>query len=288
MTLPSSDPIICLSFAYSFVPPSQRDLEVGNETQAGGQFGGRAIQIFHLDLRRSFTIRMNYRYLSAAVAAGVLSAVFTTASFAQSAGPAAPAATTAQAAPTAQPVPPVNAIPAKIAIVAFQQVVMYSNEGQRAVQDVEKRYEPTRTKLQALNDEIEGLKKKLQSGTALPEDQRSALVKDIDSKDKQLQREGEDFKTGYQQDADDALKKVASKIFVVLDKFAKEKGFTMVLDVSDQQQGTILWAVPETNISAALLEEYNKQSGVAAPVPAAPSAGRPATHSTTTHTAPKQ
>lgn len=234
---------------------------------------------------------MNHRYLSTALSAGVLSAVFATAAAAQSAAPTAPATTApAPAAAAPAPPPPVVAVPAKVAIVAFQQVVMYSNEGQRNVQEVEKKYEPTRSKLQALSEEIETLKKKLQGGANISDEERASLVKSIDAKDKQLQREGEDFKNGYQQDADEALKKVASKIFVVLDKYAKEKGFTMVLDVSDQQQGTILWAVPETNISAELLQVYNTQSGVAAPVPAAPSAGRPAqrTAPRTAPTTPKK
>ena len=62
----------------------------------------------------------------------------TAAGVAQTTGPQAPATTTpaaAAAAPAAAP----QAIPAKIALVAFEQAVFATNEGQKAVQDVQKK-----------------------------------------------------------------------------------------------------------------------------------------------------
>ena len=67
-----------------------------------------------------------------------------TLSFALAAGLAAASlAATAQAPAAAAPaaVPPA-AIPAKIAVIAFEQAVVATNEGQRSVADVQKKYEP--------------------------------------------------------------------------------------------------------------------------------------------------
>ena len=68
-----------------------------------------------------------------------------------------------------------------------------TNEGQRAVQAVQKKYEPQKTKIDALSNEIDGLKKQLASlpATATAED-RASKQRVIDTKDKELQREAED------------------------------------------------------------------------------------------------
>ena len=59
---------------------------------------------------------------------------------------AAPAPTSAAAAAPAAP----QAVSAKIALIAFEQAVFATNEGQRAVQDVQKKYEPKKAQLDAL------------------------------------------------------------------------------------------------------------------------------------------
>jgi len=67
---------------------------------------------------------------------------------------------------------------------------------------------------------------------------------------------------------------LASKVFEVVDSYAKEQGFTLVLDAS-QQQSPILWASEQTNITAPVIAAYNAKSGVPAPPAAAPSAPAP-------------
>jgi outer membrane protein len=69
---------------------------------------------------------------------------------------------------------------------------------------------------------------------------------------------------------------VAQKVFEVVDTYAKDQGYTLVLDVS-QQQSPVLWAADSTNITKAIVDAYNVKSGVPAPpaqadLPAAPKA----------------
>ena len=75
-----------------------------------------------------------------------------------SAAPARPAAAEA-------PVTP-QAIPAKIALVAFEQAVFATNEGQKAVQDIQTKYKPKKDQIDTLSHEVDTLKKQLQSAPA--------------------------------------------------------------------------------------------------------------------------
>ena len=199
--------------------------------------------------------------------------LMTTAGMAQGA-PAAPAPSPAAAEAAPQ------AIPAKIALVAFEQAVFATNEGQRAVQEVQQKYAPKKAQIEALSQQVDALKKQMQSAPkTMPEEERSTKLKSIDSKEKELNREAEDAQTAYNADLQDAYGKVAKKVSVTLKDYVAKNGYTLLLDVSNQQSN-VMWAVPSTDVTKAVVEAYNASSGVAAPVPSAPAASRP--HSATT------
>jgi outer membrane protein len=186
--------------------------------------------------------------------------------------PSAPAAS-APAAATAAPAAPAG--PAKIAVVAFQVAVAQTNEGQRNFADLQKKYDPKRQQLKALNDEIETQTKQLQTqGTALSDTEKASRAKSIDEKKKQLQREAEDAQNDMQQEMQELYNGLASKVYDVLSSYAQQHGYTLVLDVA-QQQTPVLYATESTNITKAVIEAYNVKSGVPAP-PAAPAAAAPA------------
>jgi outer membrane protein len=123
---------------------------------------------------------------------------------------------------------------------------------------------------------------------------KASLNNTINIKQKQLQRDADDAQTSYNAEAEEAVGKVAQKLGPVLIKYLQQNGFTMLLDNTGQpQQGglTVLWA-PGTDISDAVVEAYNKASGVAPPPPSAPSATRsttrPAVPAAPKPAAPKQ
>jgi outer membrane protein len=167
---------------------------------------------------------------------------------------------------------PAAAAPAgstKIAVIAFQAAVAQTNEGQRNFADLQKKYQPKENQLKAQNDEIESLTKQLQTqGTSLSEEARASQARTIDEKKKKLDRDAEDLRTEGQQEMQEMMSALASKVYDVLNTYAEQQGYGLVLDVS-QQQNPVLFALPSTDISKAIVDAYNVKSGVPAP-PAAP------------------
>jgi outer membrane protein len=183
-----------------------------------------------------------------------------------SAGAQTPAAT---AAPTAAP-----AGPAKIAVIAFQMAVAQTNEGQRDFADLQKKYAPKEASLKSLSDEIDALNKSLQDPAAnLSDVERANRTKSAEDKKKQLDRETEDLRNDGQQDMQDLYTSLASKVYDVMQNYAEGQGFTLVLDIS-QQQSPVLYASGGTNITKQVIDAYNVKSGVPAP-PAQPAAEAP-------------
>ena len=217
--------------------------------------------------------------LVSALGAGLM----TTAGMAQTPAASAPPATEPAAAPA--PVTP-QAIPAKIALVAFEQAVFATNEGQKTVQDIQTKYKPKKDQIDTLSHEVDSLKKQLQSAPAtLSDADRAAKMKEIDAKEKRLNHDAEDAQTAYNTDLQEAYGKVAAKVSTTLKKYVSDSGFTLLLDVSSQQSN-VMWANQSTDVTQAVVTAYNTSSGVAAPVPSAPSAPTPARPRPST-TAPK-
>jgi Skp family chaperone for outer membrane proteins len=221
----------------------------------------------------------------------------TAAVMAQTAATPAPAPAAPATAAANTPPPPPQAIPAKIALIAFEQAVFATNEGQRAVQEVQKKYEPKKAQIDSLNQEVDSLKKQLQSAPAtLSDEERANRLKAIDTKEKQLNRDADDANNAYQADLQEAYAKVARKVSTTVQSYVAQNGYTLLLDVSNQQNSNVMWASqnPNIDITLAVVNAYNAASGVAAPPPSAPSAGapsarpRPTTPATPRPTTPKQ
>ncbi len=226
-------------------------------------------------MNRTFT-------LLSALGAGLLTAVAAPAQTAPAA-PSAAAAAAAAAAP--QQLAPPQAIPAKIALISFEQAVFATNEGQRAVAEIQKKYEPKKTTIESSAAELDALKKQMQNPPAtMTDEQRASKLRDIDIKEKALNRDAEDASQSYNADLQDAYGKLAQKVNVVMRKYADDNGYTLLLDVSGQQN-PVMWATSKTNtdISQAVVDAYNASSGVSAPAPAAPSAARPRPTAPATH-----
>jgi outer membrane protein len=207
--------------------------------------------------------------------------------------PAAPAPQTAPAEP--QPLPPPEAFTAKIALIAFEQCVINTNEGQQVVAEIQKKYEPRKAEIDQLGQEIDTLKKQVDATpSTLTTAERADKLKSIDSKQKLYQSHVDDASSAYQSDLQDAYGKIAAKVNLVMQTYAKLNGYTIVLDVGNQQS-QVMWASqsPNSDITEAVIAAYNATTpGITEPPPAAPapapsSTARPKPATTTPHTAPK-
>ena len=195
-----------------------------------------------------------------------------------------PAAPSATAAPAAADPPPTATTAAsggnRVGTINIEQAIFASNEGQRDFEALSKKLEPKQTELKNLNDEVEGLKKQLNtSGDKLSEESRSTLVKQIELKQKSLERSVQDARDDAQTQQNEIAQRILQKMAPVIVNYAQTAGFGMIVDTSSPwPQGPILWALPSMDITRAVVDAYNVKSGVPAPPkPVAPPAKSGAT-----------
>ncbi len=186
--------------------------------------------------------------------------------------PAAPSSSAA--APATSPAAPA-AIPTgsgtKIGTINIEQAVLGCNEGQRDMEALRKKLEPKQNELKSQNDELEALQKQLQTqGDKLNEEARATLVKQIETKKKSFDRDVQDAQENAQNEQKDMFQRILQKMAPVIVKHAQDNGYAMIVDTSNPwPQSPILWYGESGDITRAVVDAYNVQSGVPAPTPAA-------------------
>jgi len=172
------------------------------------------------------------------------------------------------------------AAPAKVAIIAFQDAVSQTNESLRDFAEIKRKYQPKQDEFKARGNQIDTLSKQLQAqaGT-LSAAQRDARAAEIESKRKELDVDVQTVRKDFQAEVQDNFNAIAPKVYDVLNDYARQHGYIMVLDI--QQQNTpVLYSAKGNDITKQVVSAYNLKSGIAAPAATPPAATTPhtATH----------
>jgi outer membrane protein len=187
----------------------------------------------------------------------------------------AAAAAPSPAAPSPAAPATTNATGTKIGTINVEQAIFATNEGQRDFEALSKKLEPKQNELKGMNDEVDGLKKQLSTqGDKLNEESRGSLVKQVEQKQKSLERAVQDARDDAQNQQNEIAQRILQKMAPILVKYAGENGFGVIIDTSNPwPQGPVLWAGPSVDITKPVVDAYNAQSGVPAPAPSAPKPG---------------
>jgi outer membrane protein len=201
-----------------------------------------------------------------------VAALFALSALAQSSNAATP-----PDAPGAKPSAPAMTTAAgttKVGTINIQEAIAASNEGQRDLGALQKKFEPKNTELKSQNDELEALKKQLntQQGT-LNEEALNNLKGQIETKQKAFDRAVQDAQEDYGNQEKEIAGRILKKMAPIVVKYSQSNGFGLIVDTSQPwPQSPVLWWNPDSvDITKPVVDAYNAQSGV--PAPAAPSGG---------------
>ena len=197
--------------------------------------------------------------------------------FVISVGALAQTGSAAAAPAAAKPATPAAAAPAvtgpgtKIGTISMEQAIFATNEGRRDFEALSKKLEPKQNELKGSNDEIESLKKQLNTqGDKLNDDARASLVKQIETKQKSLDRQLQDAREDAQNQQNEIAQRILQKLGPVLIKYATDNGFGMIVDTSQPwPQSPVVWWGESVDVTKPVVDVYNAQSGVAPPPPSA-------------------
>jgi outer membrane protein len=166
--------------------------------------------------------------------------------------------------------------PGKVGVIAIQQAIISTKDGQKAAADLDAKTAPKKKAIEEKQNNITSLQDQLNKGqNTLSEATKTDLYKNIESKKKSLQRDIEDAQAELDQDQQKVLQQLGAKIMAVIEKYARDHGFTMVVDVSSPQS-PILYASPSIDITKEIIELYDQSTAaMSAPATSAKPAAAP-------------
>ena len=154
----------------------------------------------------------------------------------------------------------------KLAIVNMNGALIGTRDGQKAVSELSAKQATKTKEFEKQQTEILTLQDQLNKGAnTLSDAAKNALYASIAGRKKTVQREMEDAQADLQADEQKILQRLGEKILAVVQRYAHDNGYTMVVDVGTNTS-PVLYASASIDITKEIIELYDK-SATAPPPP---------------------
>ena len=144
----------------------------------------------------------------------------------------------------------------KIAYVDLQKAIQETSTGKKAKKELEKQFNAKKADLQKKEADLKKMAEDLEKKkVALSDDVRAKKQGELQQEMLKFQREVGESQMNIQKKERDLTGPILEKLQGSLEKIAKEKGYAMVLEKSEQ---SVLWAKKELDLTDDLVKEYEK------------------------------
>jgi outer membrane protein len=145
----------------------------------------------------------------------------------------------------------------KIGVLDYLGAIVMSAEGKVANEEFQKKLSVRKTELEGKQTALQDLQKQLETkGPLLSEQAQTNLSKQIATNTTDLQRAQEDSEKEFSALRNDILIRIGKKIAPVIEKYARENNFTLVLD-SSGQTSQLLYASSAVVITDDIIKAYD-------------------------------
>ncbi len=133
-------------------------------------------------------------------------------------------------------------------------------------------FDPKKKEIQALEEEVNNLKNKIQTqGATVSPQVRGQWIDEATEKEKILKRKAEDAQQHGQRRTAEISQPVYEKVGKFLEGYCQQRGIVFVMEGgAAQQAGVLIFAAPTTDITDDFIKEYNKVHPAGAAPAAAP------------------
>jgi len=159
--------------------------------------------------------------------------------------------------------------PQKIAIINMQDALLNTKDGQKAVVALKAKFSPKEQEFQKRQSDLQAKQDELRkTENTISDEKKASLARDIDTMTKSLQRDTDDAREDINQEQQKVLNTLGGKVLAVLNKYAIDKGITIVFDISGQPNN-VLFASNTIDITRDIITLYDASAPAASAAPAA-------------------
>ena len=152
---------------------------------------------------------------------------------------------------------PKPALAAKVAVVAMRDAMLNTQDGRKAMAGMQAKFEPVRIGMEKRQTELQTMAEQLRKGAATmtPEAQQK-LNDEIAAKKKTFDRDADDLNAEVEQEDNKLMQDLTVKMGGVIDEYAKQNGYTVVMDAAQP----VLWAAETANVTPDIIKLYDQSS----------------------------
>jgi outer membrane protein len=168
----------------------------------------------------------------------------------------------------------------QVGVINIQEAIIGTAEGKKAMAEIQRKYEPRRNDLQRQEQEIAALQDQLQKQvTTLSDEEKLRLNRELEEKQRLFKRAQEDAQADYQNDSQEAIRRVGQKMVRVINDYAQQNGFALVVDDS---QLPVYFVAKGHDLTEVIMKRYdaanpaNSPSASSSPPAKSAAASKPA------------
>src|SRR5216110_4122824 len=171
----------------------------------------------------------------------------------------------------------------KVGVINIRQSIVTTAEGKLASAELQSQFASRQNEIENLNKQISDLQQRLQAGANKLSQEEEARLR---QQGQRLAQRLDRMNTEYQEDVNaaqaDVIDRIGRKMVDVLDRYARENGYSVVLD-SSTQSTPILYASTQIDVTQEIIRLYDSAYPVkgGAPAQQKPPAAKPAAPTTT-------
>jgi outer membrane protein len=160
------------------------------------------------------------------------------------------------------------AAPAKIAVINIRQAIVATAEGKMASAQLQSQFAPGQAELDSMQKQITDLQTRLNNGArTLSTDQQTRLQRQGDLLTREFQSKQEFLQEEVTAAQGDLVDTIERKMLDVIDRYARDNAFAVVLD-SSAQGSPVLYGSTQLDITDTIVRLYDQANPVKADAPA--------------------
>jgi outer membrane protein len=150
---------------------------------------------------------------------------------------------------------PLAAQTVKVAVIDVERILLESNRGKTALQEIDALRKQKQQEGQTMQKELADLQTRYTDGRlSLSEDKLAELRKEIEDKTIALKRFQDDATRELTKKRDEVLDQIEQSVFPVINDVGKEGGYTLIFN---KYNSGLVYATDAVDITAQVIERYN-------------------------------
>jgi outer membrane protein len=175
-----------------------------------------------------------------------------------------------------------GATTAKIGTLNVQVAISTCAEGKQAAADLQAQFLPRQQELETMNKQVSDLQQRLNAGATLSDAERSSISVQGTRLSQRLERKNNEYQDDLRESQSEIMNRIGRKLLEVVNRYAQEGNYTVILDSSGQNSSLLLFAAKNIDVTEDIIRLYDQANPVkgAIATPATPTtkpAPKPAT-----------